>query len=88
MKEFVAAFIEEQEIRSIIYHSPDGPKPGYQWRLLLTFPATVTAIEKTEWTPWVFGTNRDVEMMLEQWKKYLATHGHLAHRKPPDGSAH
>ena len=82
----IECFIEEQDIREFIYHSPNGPVPGYQWRLLLCFPATIMEAEKTAWTPWVFGSCPSVEKMLEQWRAFLEIDGHLAKQAPPGTS--
>ena len=84
----IDSFIEEQEIRRITYHSPEGPVDGYQWRLLLRFPATLDRPQKTEWTPWVFGSTLSVDQMMYQWNNFLTTHGHRQTSKPPGESAH
>jgi hypothetical protein len=90
MKEssFVAleCVIEEQEIRGVMHHFPSGPVEGYEWRLRVTFPATPTAAQRTEWLPWVFGSHRSVEAMLQQWQDYMRSDGHLGHSAPPGSS--
>jgi hypothetical protein len=78
--------IEEQEIRMTTYRFPDGPVEGYEWRLRVSFPATATSPSRTEWLPWVFGSNRSVEGMLAQWQRFATTHGHLSRSAPPDTS--
>lgn len=82
------AVIQKQEIRGVIHQFPSGPVEGYEWRLLLAYPATQTSAPRTEWTKWVFGSHQVVEQMLAQWNEYLKTHGHLSGSVPPGKSAH
>jgi hypothetical protein len=84
----LTCILEEQEIRGIIHKFPKGPITGYEWRLLVTYPATSTAGPQTEWTPWVFGSIQSVTKMLASWQDFLTTHGHLAQSAPPGSTAH
>ena len=77
--------IEKTEMRSVLIDTARGPEEGYQWRHLLLYPFDNN---RNEWTPWVFGSNKAVDHMLQKWQDFLATRGHLAKSIPPDTTAH
>lgn len=65
--------IEEQEIRAVTYKLPGGLVHGFEWRQLVSRPATAQEPAREEWTPWVFGSKERVRQMLAQWDQFLET---------------
>ena len=74
--------IQRQEIRGVVHRFDSGPVEGYEWRLLVRYPATAQAPSRTEWTQWIFGF-KSVESMLAQPRTHVRTQGHLAAGTPP-----
>lgn len=68
----IDCFIEGQEIRGVMYPTPQGALPGFQFRLRYRFGATADQGERIENSPWIFATTQAVEVMLQQWQAVIA----------------
>ena len=67
----LTSVVEKQDIRAVTMHFHDGPVEGYEWRLLVKYPATRESGPRSEWTAWVFGSRQSVDAMLAQWRQYI-----------------
>jgi hypothetical protein len=80
--------VVRQEMRGVTLNFPSGKtEPGYQWRLLLRYPATATTAAEDRWTEWALLSPEMLDALMVQWAQFLVQHGHSGWVKgPPAGT--
>lgn len=77
--------LAEVDMRGVIHHFEDGPREGYEIRFRLTFPPGAPGGQRSEWTPWAFGSHRTFEGLADYLKTRMAE-GHRRSSAPPDST--
>lgn len=67
--------VVRQHIRAVTYQFPSGPVAGFDFRLLVEYPATPEGPTRQEWTPWTFASRESAQKMLDQWQHYITLSG-------------